>query len=80
MTKERLNEIRDSLNSMQRVYYPWPEVVQELFDEVCKNRVSLDAANALIGEAADEAKRLQDKIDSLEKYAAMLKSDWEETD
>ena len=80
MTKERLNEIRDSLNPMQRVYYPWPEVVQELFDEVCKNRVSLDAANALIGEAADEAKRLQDKIDSLEKYAAMLKSDWEETD
>ena len=32
-------------------------------------RVALKAANELIGEAADEAKRLQDQIDELEAKA-----------
>jgi outer membrane murein-binding lipoprotein Lpp len=66
VTKERLSEIRESLNSVQRVHDPWPSVVQELFDEVARLRPMLDTANALIGEAAEEAKRLQDRIDELE--------------
>ena len=73
LTENRLGEIRESLNSVQRVHDPWPGVVQELFDEVCGLRVSLGAANALIGEAADEAKRLQDRIDQLEALARMEK-------
>ncbi len=66
LTEERLREIRESLNSVLRVHDPWPGVVQELFDEVCELRVALNAANALIGEAADEAKKLQNRIDELE--------------
>ena len=38
LTDERLAEIRYSLNSTQRVLDPWPGVVQELFDEVCRAR------------------------------------------
>ena len=38
LTEERLAEIRRSLNSIQRYHDPWPSVVQELFDEVCRTR------------------------------------------
>jgi hypothetical protein len=38
----------------------------EWHDELLRTRQALAAANALIGEAADEARRLQDQIDSLE--------------
>jgi hypothetical protein len=34
--------------------------------EIAKRDQALDAANKIIGEAADEAKRLQDKIEALE--------------
>ncbi len=38
LTEERLREIRESLNSVQRRFDPWPQAVQELFDEVCRLR------------------------------------------
>jgi hypothetical protein len=63
---ERLSEIRASLNSTQRVFDPWPNVVQELFDEVCRlhgeRAARVDAALRLAASVCeDRAARHRDR-------------------
>lgn len=60
---------RPGPETLRTVYYiAFPTLLDEfdrLTQENARLRSALDAANALIGEAADEAKRLQDRIDQL---------------
>lgn len=63
MTQVRLEEIRENLNSVQRTFDPYPQCVQELFNEVMGLRAMLDAANAIIGGAADEAAWLTNRLE-----------------
>lgn len=64
----------ETLRTVYRVAFP---TLFDEFDRLTQEnaglRSALDAANALIGEAADEAKRLQDHIDQLETLARMEK-------
>jgi hypothetical protein len=64
----------ETLRTVYRIAFP---TLLDEFDRLTREnagfRSALDSANALIGEAADEAKRLQDRIDQLEALARMEK-------
>ena len=55
-TRARLSKATEKKNNLQT--------------EIARLRGALDRANAIIAESAGEAKRLQDKIDQLERKAA----------